>query len=172
MTGKETREVAEASKQSCGSFLVCLFFKWRNIDREKHLTLERVGWRPKYTGCQPTIKDRHCFCALSKMWAVALPTTTTSPSSFPCSSFPDQQPTLVTLFGPFLAEKEILMFRENFAEDSFGFQVISPHSLTCLYSCAEWPPRENLPPFFWAIGFLAPFLQPQPSIVLASTHPV
>lgn len=43
MTEKETREVAEASKQSCGSFFVCLFFKWRNIDREKYLTLERVG---------------------------------------------------------------------------------------------------------------------------------
>ena len=40
MTEKEIREVAGARRQSCGNFLVCLFFKWRSIDREEPLTLE------------------------------------------------------------------------------------------------------------------------------------
>jgi len=36
ITERKTREVAEASRRSCGNFLVCLFLKWKNIDREKH----------------------------------------------------------------------------------------------------------------------------------------
>lgn len=147
MTEKETREAAEASRQSCSNFLVCLFFKWRNRDREKHLTLERVGWRPKYASCQPTKKERHYFCALSKICTVALP-----PPLLSMFFLPDQQPMLLTLFGNFLLKS---ISRQDFAEDNFSFQI-SLCSLTWLDNSTEWFPGHQGRVCLHAIVFLLP----------------
>lgn len=76
--------------------------------------------------------------------------------SFPSSSFPDQQPMPVALFGPFLAEEEICRGRFQLPDD----KTMLPDLAWQQCRTVSWPPKGEFASMLLSNWFFPSFFNP------------